>query len=288
MSVLRVSSAQERVHRSTNVRPIHRGVWRDGDESLDAHEGAMQAVRAALLAVPSGVLVDDWAAWLDTAGRLGPPRLPVRLGVGVASAVESRPGLLVRRSTFDDGDIAFTCGIAHTAATRTAVDVLCSARRIGRPRAVELVDQLLNLGLTTQDEIAARLAVSHQRGVVRARELLLETEPLAESGQETRLRLVIVDQGMPRPEAQWEVRDHEGRVVARCDMGYGELEMGVEYFGDFHKEQMAHDWDRQFQLNIRNVFIVVITAEHLRMPNVVGQRIRAGRLRQARLLDRPF
>jgi hypothetical protein len=178
-------------------------------------------------------------------------------------------------------------GLPVAAATRAAVDVLCDWRRLGRPRAIELVDALLSCGLTTQHDVAVRLAVSHQRGVVRARTLLDETEPGAESGQETRLRLAIVDDGLPRPQAQWIVTDELGQFLARCDLGYPDLRLGIEYLGEVHKDHLAQDWARQFELNASDVFVMGVTAAHLRTPAVVANRVREARRRQARVLGRP-
>ncbi|HVU75018.1 MAG TPA: hypothetical protein VHE83_18785 [Mycobacteriales bacterium] len=288
MSELLASTRTARVRPRSQVRRLHRGVWAEGEESPDAELAAVAAAGAALLAVPTGWLVDDWAAWALAPDRIGPPRLPVRVGVSQESAVESRRGLTVRHSDFLPHELVIARGMPVSAATRTAVDVLCDWRRLGRPRAIELVDALLNLGLTTQDDIAAGLAASHQRGVVRARLLVEETEPLAESGQETRLRLLVVDHGMARPVAQLLVRDDDDAIIARCDLGWEALDFGLEYLGEVHKEQLAGDWGRQFDLNARGLFVMGITAEHMRTPHALAGKIRAQMLRQARLLGVPL
>src|SRR5260221_586214 len=105
MSELRLSTDTSRIYPSSRVRRLHRGVWADGDESPDAESAALEAAHAALLAVPTGLLVDDWAAWALVPGRIGPPRLPVRIGVPQESAIETRRGLLVRHSTFESQDV---------------------------------------------------------------------------------------------------------------------------------------------------------------------------------------
>ena len=165
-----------------------------------------------------------------------------------------------------------------SSALRTSVDVLCDWRRLGRYRVIEIIDQLLNLKLTTQAAIGAALAASHQRGVVRARELLVDTEPLAESGQETRLRLIIVDGGLPRPKAQWVVLDANGDFVATCDLGYDDVDLGLEYHGKDHAAQLAYDWDRAGAIVVRgNARVLAFTAEHLRVPQNVVRRVRQAR-----------
>jgi hypothetical protein len=52
---------------------------------------------------------------------------------------------------------------------------------------------------------------------------------------ESRLRLVLVDGGLPRPVTQFEVFDGAGFFVARIDLAYREARVGVEYEGDHHR-----------------------------------------------------
>jgi hypothetical protein len=56
----------------------------------------------------------------------------------------------------------------------------------------------------------------------------------AESPQETRLRLLLVRSGFPRPVTQIPVRNDRGRVVRRIDMGWPDRMVGVEYDGEQH------------------------------------------------------
>ena len=56
----------------------------------------------------------------------------------------------------------------------------------------------------------------------------------AESPQETRTRLVLVDAGLPKPQTQIVVTGHFGRTFARIDMGYEEFKVGVESDGVQH------------------------------------------------------
>jgi very-short-patch-repair endonuclease len=52
---------------------------------------------------------------------------------------------------------------------------------------------------------------------------------------ETRLRLVLVAGGLPRPVTQFEVRDRDGVFVARLDLAYPSRRLGIEYEGDHHR-----------------------------------------------------
>ena len=88
----------------------------------------------------------------------------------------------------------------------------------------------------------------------------------AESPQETRTRLVLIDAGLPRPQTQIVVRDHFGYAFARVDMGYEEFKVGVEYDGPQHwdPESRAYDIDRHAKLLAKGWRIVRVSAEILR------------------------
>jgi very-short-patch-repair endonuclease len=51
---------------------------------------------------------------------------------------------------------------------------------------------------------------------------------------ETRLRLVLVLRGLPRPEAQYPVPDDRGRRAVWLDLAYPEQRIGIEYEGADH------------------------------------------------------
>ena len=62
---------------------------------------------------------------------------------------------------------------------------------------------------------------------------------------ETRLRLVLVRAGSPKPVTQFNVYDDENRFVGRLDMAYPSERVGVEYDGEHHFERRAHANDRR-------------------------------------------
>ena len=83
----------------------------------------------------------------------------------------------------------------------------------------------------------------------------------AESPQETRTRLVLVDAGLPRPRTQIVVDDW------RIDMGYEEFKVGIEYDGVQHwtdPRQHQRDIDRLAELLARGWRIVRVSADMLR------------------------
>ena len=59
------------------------------------------------------------------------------------------------------------------------------------------------------------------------------------SPQETRLRLLFIDAGFPKPTTQIPVVDERGRHVRTLDMGWEEFMVAAEYDGDQHQTNRA-------------------------------------------------
>jgi hypothetical protein len=57
----------------------------------------------------------------------------------------------------------------------------------------------------------------------------------AMSPQETRLRLMYIDAGLPKPTTQIPVFDEWGHHVRTLDMGWEEFMVAAEYDGDQHR-----------------------------------------------------
>jgi len=85
-------------------------------------------------------------------------------------------------------------------------------------------------------------------------------EPAAESPMESRLRMLLVLAGLPRPEAQVEIRDHFLRFLGRPDLYYREPRLALEYDGGIHREQLAEDNRRQNRLVDSGVRLLRFTA----------------------------
>ncbi|GAB7037222.1 MULTISPECIES: endonuclease domain-containing protein [Catenuloplanes] len=158
---------------------------------------------------------------------------PVTVVVPHRTSLRAQPMLRVIRGELSRGDAESFIGLRVTTPLRTAFDL---GRAADRVQAVIAVDAMLHRGLVTVADLG-RVADAHPgwRGVMRFRGVVAEAEPNAESPMETRLRLIIVDAGLPRPVAQWHVRDREGRLIGRVDLAYPELELAIEYEGDHHR-----------------------------------------------------
>jgi hypothetical protein len=141
-------------------------------------------------------------------------------------------------------------GIAVTTPARTVFDI--GRRTASRLQAVQRLDALTNAtGVKINDIEAVMVAHAGVRGLTRLRRVLPLVDGGAESPQETRTRLVLVDAGLPGPETQIVVNDEYGGFVARVDMGYRELQVGIEYDGKQHwtdPRERQRDIDRHVAL----------------------------------------
>ncbi|PQM44980.1 hypothetical protein C1Y40_04864 [Mycobacterium talmoniae] len=157
-------------------------------------------------------------------------------------------------------------GIAVTGPARTAFDI--GRRTRARQVRLQRLDALANAtGVGIADVEAVIAAHRGARGLNRLRRILPLVDGGAESPQETRTRLVLIDAGLPKPETQIVVRDPYGGFVARVDMGYRELKVGIEYDGPQHwtdPKQRQRDIDRQVALAALGWVIIRVSADLLR------------------------
>jgi len=157
-------------------------------------------------------------------------------------------------------------GIRATTPARTAFDL---GRRGRRTPAVVQLDALANATRLRSADVDP-LIQRHRgvRGLVQLREVLDLMDGGAESPQETRTRLVLIDAGLPRPTTQNIVYGNfAGRRYAKVDMGYEDLKVGVEYDGEHHwtePEQYVYEIHRHAELLARGWAIIRVSGQMLR------------------------
>jgi very-short-patch-repair endonuclease len=184
------------------------------------------------------------AAWLY--GLDLKPCSPIEATVPLDEGVSARSGVALRRCALDDGDIVQVRGLPATSALRTVAEV-CS--RLSLVEAVVVADAALHKQLISLDQLKAWVA-SHPgaRGVRNLRRVVDYAEPATESPMESRLRMLLVLAGLPRPKAQVKIRDRWGRVVGIPDLYYEDQRLGIEYDGSSHRESLPEDNRRQNRL----------------------------------------
>ena len=138
-----------------------------------------------------------------------------------------------------------------------------------------MIDALMNATRVSPAAVAA-VAAAHPgaRGVARIPGLLEFVDGGAESPQETRLRLVLVRGGLPRPETQIVFRE----LRIRVDMGWREWKVAVEYDGLQHwtdGRQRSWDIERLALLEAAGWAVIRVSGDMLRRPAFVVERVRA-------------
>jgi hypothetical protein len=237
---------------------VLRGVWVSAD-APDNLELRLQAV--ALVLPPRAVVCGATAAWLWGASVRRDDDLDVHVLCPNGSRIRSRPGLRVVQGTIEPGDVWQWGAVRVTSAVRTAYDCL---HRLPRIDALVIADALTHLNRPTLGELEAYIeAHGGARGVRVVRQRLSEVEPRSESPMETRTRLVLVDGGLPRPEAQWDVYDGDGCHVARLDLAYPELKIAIEYDGALHWAQRRDDDRRRDRLRALGWTVFVVSASDI-------------------------
>ena len=160
-----------------------------------------------------------------------------------------------------------------TTAAATAVRV---AGLLDGDAAVVAVDQMVAAGVVELAAVRSLADVARGHGAARSRRACALADGLAESPQETRLRLLLRRSGLAAPVAQYRVRDGD-RVVARVDFGWPEQKVALEYDGLWHGEsgQFAKDRRRLNHLTAAGWRVIFVTAADLHDPESLLARIRA-------------
>ena len=212
------------------------------------------------------------AAWLH--GLDVQPCDPIEVTVPEDAGISSRSGIALRRSVLVSGDVVRSRGVPVTSIART-VGELCA--RLDLVEAVVIADEALHSGSLHLDQLTS-WADDHagNRGMRNLRRVLGFVDAAAESPMESRLRMVLVLGGLPRPKAQVTIRDRWGRALGRPDLYYADQRLGIEYDGSSHRESLAEDNRRQNRLLNAGVRLLRFTAaDVLRNPESVVSQVGA-------------
>jgi hypothetical protein len=173
-----------------------------------------------------------------------------------------------------------------------AVTFLQLATTLTRDELVIVGDQMVRHELITPEELRAAVArVRRRRGVVLAREASGLVRPRVDSPPETRVRLVLVDGGLPCPETGVNVFDDAGGWIGRPDLAYLVLRLALQYEGDVHrtnKKQWRTDILRDEVMQDHGWDVVRLTADDLRRKAALCDRVWHRMQRQAARLGVPL
>jgi len=173
-----------------------------------------------------------------------------------------RTGASVSRAGLASEEIVPRRGFPTTSAIRTVVDL---AGKNTLTERVVAADMFLHAKLVTVAQLA---------GIARLRRVADFAEPLAESPMETRLRMVLVLAGLPRPEVQGSIHDDQGHPLGRADLLYRVQRLAVEFDGGNHRDRLVDDNRRQNGLIGAGFRLLRFTAADVyRYPDSVAMQV---------------
>jgi hypothetical protein len=141
-------------------------------------------------------------------------------------------GIVVRNERVSEDELTWVAGLPVTTPARTAFDL---GRYLKRGQAIARLDALMRAApFSIEDVMLLTKRYKGVRGVAKLKAVLPLVDGGAASPQETRLRLLFIDAGLPRPATQITIYDG-GRYVRTIDMGWEDFMVGAEYDGDQHR-----------------------------------------------------
>lgn len=235
-------------------RRLFRGVYVTATTPLSVQ---LRARAAALVLPPEAVVCRGSAAWLhgiditpyaDNLCVAVPPGSPLPRRDGIDACVMAIPA----------SDVSRQYGVKATTPLRTALDLACQSDVV---EATVAVDAILQSRWCTLDELADLVGRQPPRRHIRVvRQVLTLAEPRSESPMETRLRLVLVSGGLPRPRVQYEIVTSGGQFLGRVDLAYPEQRVAIEYDGADHSLTWRQDLRRQQRIEDEGWWIRRYTA----------------------------
>jgi hypothetical protein len=190
---------------------------------LDRIEGAW--LRSGRQGVIAGVAASalHGAQWVDA-------DVPIEL---IWNSSRSPAGLLVRNETLTDDEITRVAGMPVTTRARTAFDL---GRYLPRGQAIARLDSLMHSQVFSIEDVL--LLAKRYRGA-RGLKALRAALPFVDGGsgspQETWLRVLYIDAGLPTPTTQIPIVEGRGRLVRMADMGWEDFIVASEYDGEHHQ-----------------------------------------------------
>jgi very-short-patch-repair endonuclease len=220
---------------------------------------------------PDAVFAGATAAWLH--GVDLKPAEPVEIVVPPWSGIRTRAGLNVSRCEIRPSEVVLVRGLRATALPRTLANLCLRGPAV---EALTAIDMAVRARLTDAGDLVRYAeGVKGRAGAKRLRSLALLAAP-AESPMETRLRWLLIQNRLPNPEVQSNLRDATARFVGRADLYYPAARLVLEYDGGNHRERLVEDNRRQNVLINAGYRLLRFTAADIYgRPDVVVAQVRA-------------
>lgn len=207
-------------------------------------------------------------------GAVVPDTSTIHLGTLTASR-SKREAIIVHRYA-ELPKVRPRRGVSITTPEQTFLDL---AERLSLVDLVVLGGSLLRKGATTRQRLADSVRSSVARGARTGRRAVDYVREHVDSPQESRLRMLMMLADLPDPEVDIVLREADGDIRRRLDLGWRTHKLAVEYDGRQHitsDEAWRADLKRREGLANDGWAIVVVTAHDLRVdPGQVLERISA-------------
>ncbi|HEY8951651.1 MAG TPA: DUF559 domain-containing protein [Candidatus Dormibacteraeota bacterium] len=264
----RSAGVTRRQLRGAAYRPLGSGVY----HWVGLKESPLLTLTGVARRLPTGAAFSGrTAAWLH--GLDLPPCDPIEVTMPESGGSSRRAGAAVCRAALGTDEIVLRRRLPTTSALRTSLDL---GGRTPLTEGVVAADLFLHAELVSMDELRNYVA-EHPgvKGVARLRRVVGLAEPEAESPMETRLRMLLVNAGLPRPEVQVSIHDASGRFIGRPDLLYRKHCLAIEYDGGNHRDRMVEDNRRQNGLVGAGYRLLRFTAADVyAAPDTVAMQVR--------------
>lgn len=200
---------------------------------------------------------------------------PIHIAAPVAHTHGRRGQLRIRIADIPPEQRTAIQGLPVTSPARTVVD-LVRERDVPRVVGLQLMDGVRRFcGVTAEDLEVVLASLGSRKGIKRARELVALSRDGVDSARESVLRLALIDGGVPGRdlEVALEIRDQQGRVLARADLTSKRFMIWGEYDGEeFHGEDArVRDAARDEWLDSRGWLVIRVRAADLADPQALAR-----------------
>lgn len=230
---------------TTQLTQIRHGGYHQGEAPT-----VPQQRHRALLDLTVPVLGEGAILSHATAGLLWELPVPSRL-LNRVHVIRSRPAgghitgcVHTHVALIAAEDTAQIDGLTVSGLPRTAIDLACQVRP---DEALAVLDAASRM-MGSSELLGPQITLARgRRGIHKARWAFAHASALAESPGESRSRYYMITGGVDQPELQYEVRDAEGRFLARSDFAWpqhgvlGEFDGRVKYTGQLNPDISGTD-----------------------------------------------
>jgi hypothetical protein len=240
------------------ARRLFRDVYADSTVEV-SHAIRCRAVLRFLL--PQAVVTGASAAYL-----LGIRSVPEDGPVELLMPVPHGPirGVLLHHGPTQPGDVLERDGLRVASPARACWDLVLHRPL---PTAMIFVDQFVRAGLVSRGGLEQ---YAWERNGERGWRLMLRAAQLADAGaessQESRIRILLVESGVPTPVTQYAITER-GCFVARTDLAWPDYRVAMEYDGyAYHSApaDLARDRARLNRQAVAGWIVIHATAGRLR------------------------